>query len=97
MKSFPPRLLALASTLLCLTGCATSGPRAPEPALASVPPDLRDCFDTLTERPAGTGALSAAQVAEVIAHLRQSELRLSACGKRLLAFYGAQAAVYGGR
>lgn len=83
--------------LLCLTGCASSGPRAPEPALAPVPPEVRACFDVLTERPAGTGALSAAQVAEVIARLRQSELRLSACGKRLLAFYDAQAVAYGGR
>lgn len=84
-------------TLVCLTGCATSGPPAPEPALAPVPPEVRACFDTLTERPSGKGAMSQAQVAEVIAHLRQSELRLSACGKRLLAFYDAQAAAYGGR
>lgn len=70
-------------------GCATSGAH-PEVRLADVPADLRACLGTLSERPAGTGAMSQREVVALIARLRASELRLSACGHRLLALYDAQ-------
>ncbi|MFG1461706.1 hypothetical protein V5F77_02320 [Xanthobacter sp. DSM 24535] len=77
-------------TPLLLTACDPSG--RIDLRLADLPADIRGCFEELTGRPAGTGALSQKQVVALIGRLRDSELRLSACGKRLIALYDAQAA-----
>jgi hypothetical protein len=64
--------------------------------LAPVPGDLRICFDRLVPRPPG-GDLTRKQMFRIVADLRASEDAKSACGKRLLAWYDAQASVYAGR
>lgn len=95
MPSPRARLLALAFLPMLLTACVTSG-RA-DLSLADVPADLRACVAQVTGRPAGNGAMSPKQVAAIIAELRASEVRLSGCGRRLLALYDAQAAAIGGK
>lgn len=69
---------------LMLTACAASSSGVRLDAIPQVPPDIRVCFDTLTPRPAGEGALTVGEVYDLVAQLRTSELRLSRCGKRLI-------------
>ncbi len=87
--------MALACLPMLLTACDPSG-RA-DVSLADIPADLRACVAQVTGRPAGQGAMSQRQVVALIAELRASELRLSSCGKRLLALYDAQAAAFAGK
>jgi len=75
-----------------LTGCATSGGKAP--TLPPIPGDIRACFDSVVGKPTA-GELSRQQVFKLIADLKQSELNKSLCGKRLIAWYEMQAAVLG--
>lgn len=82
--------------LPCLAGCVTSSP-PPPPALAEIPADVRACFEEVTARPGGTGALSQREVVAIIGALRASEMRLSGCGRRLVAFYDAQADALAGK
>lgn len=90
MRSPPTRLLALACLPMLLMGCDPSG-MPHDLRLADVPADLRACVIEVTARPAGAGAMSQREVVALIGQLRASELRLSACGRRLLALYDAQA------
>lgn len=73
-----------------LTGCATSGGKAP--ALPPIPGDIRACFDSIVPKPPA-GELSRQQIFKLVADLKQSELSKSQCGKRLIAWYETQAAV----
>lgn len=82
-------LLVSASLLLTLTACDEAGP-SQSFSLATVPADIRMCVVQLTGAPAA-GSMTRAQAAELIFRLRQSELRLSSCGQRILALYDSQA------
>ena len=77
---------------MTLTGCAGSGNK---PSLSPIPADIKTCFDYLVPKPPA-GALSKKQVVAVIADLKKSELRQSQCGKRLIAWYETQAAIFEG-
>lgn len=81
--------------LMSLAGCATSGGDTRVP-LAAVPDDIRACLAQVSDRPAGDGSMTTKQIVALIARLRASELRLSGCGKRLLALYDAQASAMAG-
>lgn len=87
--------MALVLTPLLLTACDPSG-RPIEVSLSEIPADLRVCVQQVTERPAGSGAMSQREVVALITKLRASELRLSGCGRRLISLYDAQAAAIGG-
>lgn len=87
--------MALVLMPLLLTACDPSG-HPTEISLSEIPADLRACVQQVTERPAGAGAMSQREVVALIAKLRGSELRLSGCGRRLIALYDAQAAAIGG-
>lgn len=78
---------------LMLTACATSGDGV---RLAVMPADLRLCFDRLAAPPPGPrGAeLSREQMAALVARLKTSEARMSACGRRIVAWYDDQAAAF---
>lgn len=78
--------------LATLTACASSGGK---PSLPPAPADIQVCFDRFVPRPKA-GPLSKRAVARLIAELKKSELEKSQCGKRLLAWYEAQAKTYGG-
>ena len=84
--------MASALMALMLTGCAASGGK---PSLPPVPGDIKVCFDRLVPKPKA-GALTKRDVFRIIADLKRSELEKSSCGKRLIAWYEAQAKVYGG-
>lgn len=55
---------------------------------AALPADLAICFDNSVPAPA-PGAKGRAEVIRLIAELKLSEAEKIACGKRIIAFYGA--------
>jgi hypothetical protein len=57
--------------------------------LAAVPTDIRVCFTTLTGTPP-PGTMTKAQIVALVGRLRQSEVRKTHCGRRLLALYDNQ-------
>lgn len=81
-------MIALAT--LMLPGCKTSSDAKIE--LAHVPGDLRTCFNHVVGDPGKIKTRQ--QIVDLIAKLRASEVRLSLCGRRLLAFYDTQAAEF---
>lgn len=94
MNLNPASALACVFLATTLTACATYGNS--DVTLAPVPGDLRACFDRLVSKPPG-GDLTKKQMFRIVADLRASEESKSQCGKRLLAWYDAQAAVYAGQ
>jgi hypothetical protein len=78
------------STTFVLSGCDANNPPI---TLAPVPGDLRTCFGQFVPAPA-PGKMNARQVAALIAALKRSELAMSQCGRRLIAFYETQAWEY---
>ena len=83
---------ALVSALLLttLSGCVTSGDGSV--TLAAIPSDLRTCFDRVVPDP---GVITSRQdIVNLVARLKASEESKSRCGKRLIAWYDTQAAVY---
>lgn len=91
MNSKAKSLLASVFLLTTLTACDDSGNNF---TLAPVPAELKTCFSNGVPVPK-PGAMTRAQVADLIAQLKQSELQKSQCGRRLIAWYEAQAKVYG--
>lgn len=85
-------LTACALLLPMLTAC---DPSSNSVTLAKVPADIRLCFDQLVPKPTQAQLLRTKGVAKLIAELRESEERLSRCGKRLLGWYDTQASVFG--
>ena len=83
--------MASALVLLTLTGCAGSGSKEPlpQPTLAPVPVDMRQCFSSLVPKPPA-GEMTKQQAFALIAALKRSELMKSQCGKRLIEFYEGQ-------
>jgi len=77
--------------LATLTGCASSGAaRDGRIRLAAIPQDIRTCIAREVPAPL-PGSMSRAQAASLIAAFRKSDLAKTHCGKRLVAWYDAQA------
>lgn len=74
------------SLLMTLSGCGLFGRTEQVRTLPPLPNDLKVCFEELASAPK-PGSLSKAQVIDLIASLKRSELEKSLCGKRLIAFY----------
>jgi len=55
--------------------------------VAPLPADLTLCFSKTTPKPDPAKPMTRADVLRLIARLRRSEMELTACGKRLQAFY----------
>jgi hypothetical protein len=53
-----------------------------------VPADIRACFGRLVPAPA-PGEKTVSEILTLIAALKRSELKMSRCGRRLLAFHDA--------
>ncbi len=60
-----------------------SGVFRPDP----LPADLKICFDEIVPAP-NIGAMSKADVINLIVDLKMSEFEKVLCGKRIIAFYG---------
>ena len=76
-----------ACLLLLLSACAASNnlPVAVAPTLPPIPAHLGVCFSGVTDLPSGDW--TNAQVVEILANLRSSELQMNRCGRELIAFY----------
>jgi hypothetical protein len=76
--------------------CASSG-RAPSKGtrikLSDVPPDIVACLKKEVPAPL-PGEMSAAETSKLIYAFRKSDYSKSLCGKRLLAWYDAQARAF---
>ena len=72
--------------LMTLTSCGPFGRNEPRPELPPLPADLTVCFDRHVPAPK-PGTITKAEVMDLIAELKRSELEKSLCGKRLIAFY----------
>jgi hypothetical protein len=79
-----------------LTGCASYG-RAPSKGtrikLSDVPPDIVACLKKEVPAPI-PGEMSRQETARLIYAFRKSDYAKSLCGKRLLAWYDAQAKAF---
>ncbi len=83
------KFLAVSALLLTtLTACEPSGTDA---ALPPIPADVRVCFASVVPAPR-PGAMTAAEIARLIADLRRSDLAKTQCGRRLIGFYDTVAA-----
>jgi hypothetical protein len=79
-----------------LTNCASYGP-APSSGskikLADIPPDIRSCLAKEVPAPL-PGEMSRVEAAKLIRAFRKSDYAKSLCGKRLIAWYDAQAKAF---
>ena len=75
-----------ACLLMTLTGCGLFGRNEPATHLPPLPSDLRVCFESTVPAP-DAGITTKAEVLDLIAGLKRSELEKTLCGKRLIAFY----------
>ena len=74
-----------------LTNCVPYGGSPSGINLPPPPSDLSACFARLVPMPAA-GVITRKDIVALVAALRASEAAKSACGKRLLAWYDAEAA-----
>lgn len=78
----------LASLLLTLFGCVSSGSKVPEgKVIPPLPSNLLTCFDSTVAPPPSRG-LTKSDVVKLISALKKSETEKALCGKQLLDFYG---------
>lgn len=77
-----------ASLLILLSACASLNreiPVAVAPTLPPIPVHLANCFSGTVDLPEGDW--TNAEVVEILAMLRASELQKNRCGRELIAFY----------
>jgi hypothetical protein len=89
-------LMAFALLSLTLTNCASSG-QAPGKGsrikLSDIPPDIRACLAKEVPAPL-PGEMTRERASKLIFAFRKSDYAKSKCGKRLIAWYDAQAQAF---
>jgi hypothetical protein len=69
---------------MMLSSCDPSGNKV---LLPDIPKDIEDCINKIIEVPMEGGALTKAQVFDLIAKLRTNDVAKTQCGQRLIKIY----------